>query len=198
MTLRIYRGEHNKSKSRKKKVVTLNVIKSFACRAEIGSKYFDKLKPEPGPTRSSPKKRPDLWFCTMWKSWASEGGAGGPWPPWILKLLAKKGCFFSISVGKKQISPLLVHPGKYFGKIFYWPSGKNPSDAHSQKFWVILAQRHKNIFKIKSKCITINCKKKVPSFTFNTKRMCNKTGCDVSVKQMFWTWMKTLLHCGFG
>ena len=28
--------------------------------------------------------------------------------------------------------------------------------------------------------------------------MSNKTWCDVSVKQMFRTWMKTLLHCGFG
>jgi len=40
--------------------------------------------------------------------------------------------------------------------------------------------------------------KKVPSFTFNTKIMSNKTRCDVSVKQMFRTWMKILLHCGFG
>jgi len=38
----------------------------------------------------------------------------------------------------------------------------------------------------------------LPSFTFNTKRMSKKTRCDVSVKQMFRTWMKTLLHCGFG
>jgi len=38
--------------------------------------------------------------------------------------------------------------------------------------------------------------KKVPSFTL--KRMSNKTRCDASVKQMFRTWMKTLLHCGFG
>jgi len=40
--------------------------------------------------------------------------------------------------------------------------------------------------------------KKVPSFTFNMKRMSNKIWCDVSVKQMFRTWMKALLHCGFG
>jgi len=38
--------------------------------------------------------------------------------------------------------------------------------------------------------------KNVPSFTL--KRMSNKTSCDASVKQMFRTWMKTLLHCGFG
>ena len=31
--------------------------KSFVCRPEIDSKYFDKLKPEPRPTR---KARPDL------------------------------------------------------------------------------------------------------------------------------------------
>jgi len=37
---------------------------------------------------------------------------------------------------------------------------------------------------------------KVPSFTFNTKRISNTIRCDVSVKQMFR--MKTLLHCGFG
>jgi len=40
--------------------------------------------------------------------------------PWILKLLAKK-VVFSISRGKKQISPLLAPPGKNFGKIPYWP-----------------------------------------------------------------------------
>jgi len=27
--------------------------------------------------------------------------------------------------------------------------------------------------------------------------MSNKIRCDVSVKQMFRTWMKTLPHCGF-
>jgi len=40
--------------------------------------------------------------------------------------------------------------------------------------------------------------KKLPSFTFNTKRMSNKARCDISAKQMFRTWMKTLLLCGFG
>jgi len=29
------------------------------------------------------------------ESWASEGGQGGLGPPWILKLSAKRGCFFS-------------------------------------------------------------------------------------------------------
>ena len=37
---------------------------------------------------------------------------------WILKLLAKK-VVFSILRAKKQISPLLAHPGKIFGKIPY-------------------------------------------------------------------------------
>jgi len=43
--------------------------------------------------------------------------------PWILKLLAKK-VVFSISRGKKQISPLLAPPGKNFGKIPYCPLEK--------------------------------------------------------------------------
>jgi len=41
-------------------------------------------------------------------------------------------------------------------------------------------------------------KYQVSTRTFNTKRMSNKIRCDVSAKQMFSTWMKTLLHCGFG
>jgi len=49
-----------------------------------------------------------------------RGGRGRPWPPRILKLLAKK-VVFSISRGKNQISPLLAPPGKNFGKIPYWP-----------------------------------------------------------------------------
>jgi len=30
-----------------------------------------------------------------------------------------------------------------------------------------------------------------------TQRMSSKTRCYVSAKQMFCTWMKTSLHCGF-
>jgi len=30
------------------------------------------------------------------------------------------------------------------------------------------------------------------------KIISNKTRCDVSIKQMFRAWIKTLLHCGFG
>jgi len=57
--------------------------------------------------------------------------AGGFWPPWILKLLAKK-VVFSISRGKNQISPLFAPPDKNFGKFPYCPPppGRNPSDAH--------------------------------------------------------------------
>jgi len=40
-------------------------------------------------------------------------GTGGQGPPLILKLLAKK-VVFSISGGKKQISPLLAPPWKKF------------------------------------------------------------------------------------
>ena len=47
-------------------------------------------------------------------------GAGEPWPPWILKSLAKK-VVFSSSSRKNQISPLLAPLGKNFGKIPYWP-----------------------------------------------------------------------------
>jgi len=32
----------------------------------------------------------------------------------------------------------------------------------------------------------------------STRKQANKTRCDVSVKQIFRTWMKILLHCGFG
>jgi len=61
-THRSYRGEHNKSTSRKNKVVTPNAIKNVLY---ADPKYFDKLKPEPGPTR---KTRPDLQLCTMSKA----------------------------------------------------------------------------------------------------------------------------------
>jgi len=50
---RSHRIEHNKSTSRKRKIVTLNVIKSFVCRHEIGPKRFDKHKSKPGPTYDS-------------------------------------------------------------------------------------------------------------------------------------------------
>jgi len=82
-------------------------------------KYFDKLKPEPAPTR---KVWPDIELCTCKK-------------------------------------------------------------FHSKSFTCITTQ---NIFDIKSKCARMNWQK-VTCFTFNTKRMSNKTRCDVLVKQMFRT-----------
>jgi len=49
-THRSCRGEHNKSTSRKTKIITLKCYKNVLY---AGPKYFDKLKPkpEPGPTR---------------------------------------------------------------------------------------------------------------------------------------------------
>ena len=46
-------------------------------------------------------------------------GAGGSWPPWILKLLAKKRLFFQFR-------------GVLKNKFYHFcpPPGKNPSDAH--------------------------------------------------------------------
>ena len=49
----------------------------------------------------------------------------GPKPPWILKILAKKGCFFNF-----QIFPLLGPRSKILERPPRSPSGKNPSDAH--------------------------------------------------------------------
>jgi len=43
------------------------------------------------------------------------GETGGAWPPWILKISAKK-VVFLVSSGRKQTSPLLA-PYKIFGKI---------------------------------------------------------------------------------
>jgi len=56
----------------------------------------------------------------------------GARPPWILKLLEKKDCFFNFE-DKNQISPLLSPPGKNFGKIPFCPPPleKNPSGAHA-------------------------------------------------------------------
>jgi len=50
LTHRSYRGEHNTFTSRKKKIVTLNVIKKVLY---AGTKYFDKPKTEPRPTYNS-------------------------------------------------------------------------------------------------------------------------------------------------
>ena len=61
---------------------------------------------------------------------------------------------------------------------------------HSKSSACITTQKY---IEINSKCTTVNWQK-VPSFTFNTKKMSNKSRCDVSAKQMFHTWMKTLLR----
>jgi len=50
---------------------------------------------------------------------------------------------------------------------------------------------------MKSKCTTVNWQKVLYKFQFDTKRMSNKAGCVVLVKQIYRTWMKTLLHCVF-
>jgi len=50
-------------------------------------------------------------------------GEGGTFPPLDFEIISKKG-FFSMSMGKKQISPLLDPPGKNFGKIPYCPPWK--------------------------------------------------------------------------
>jgi len=61
--------------------------------------------------------------------WASERGAA--WPPWILKISAKK-VVFLVSRGKNQISPLLAPPRKTLEKSpSAPPPWKNYSDAHA-------------------------------------------------------------------
>jgi len=59
-------------------------------------------------------------------------GTGGPWPPCILKILAKK-VVFLVSSGKTKFhnfGPLLE---KFLEKSPSAPPGKNPSDAHAWK-----------------------------------------------------------------
>jgi len=83
----------------------------------------------------------------------SEGGAGEALPPWILKLLAKK-VIFSISMGKKQISPLLAPPGKNFGKIPYCP----PLEKILPTPMAINIGRFSNIvFNTVSHALTVDC-----------------------------------------
>jgi len=43
----------------------------FVCRSEIGPKHYDKLNPEPGPTR---KAWPDLQLCMKLGYASSQGG----------------------------------------------------------------------------------------------------------------------------
>jgi len=54
----------------RKKNVTLNVIKSFACRPEIVPKHFGKLKPQSDPT--NPARNSDrIAYETLWTSFPS-------------------------------------------------------------------------------------------------------------------------------
>jgi len=48
-----------------------------------------------------------------------------------------------------------------------------------------------------SKCTTVNWQKST-KFHLQHEKKSNKTRCDVSVTQMFHTWMKTLLRGGYG
>jgi len=61
-----------------------------------------------------------------------KGGQRGPCPTLDFEIISKKGCFFAISRGKKQISPLLA-PWKKFWEnpLLPPPLGKNPSDAYA-------------------------------------------------------------------
>jgi len=67
-------------------------------------------------------------------SWASK--RGGKWAlarPWILKIIAQKGCFLSLEWEQKLIPPLLAASRKTFGKIHQCPPGKNPSDVQASR-----------------------------------------------------------------
>ena len=46
-----HRSNQNKCASRNEKIITLNGIKNFVRRPEIGPKHFDKLKAGPNPAR---------------------------------------------------------------------------------------------------------------------------------------------------
>jgi len=51
-------------------------------------------------------------------------GGGGLAPTLDFEIISKKRLFFSISRGKKQISPLLAPPAKYLGKFPTGPPWK--------------------------------------------------------------------------
>jgi len=61
------------------------------------------------------------------------GREGGKlWVPWILKILAKIGCFPGFEWGKPNFTPLV--PPETFGKTFTDPHAKKTSDAQVQGF----------------------------------------------------------------
>ena len=129
-THRSYRGEHNKSTSRKKKILTPNAIKKFYMQARTHPEIFWQTQ-----ARS---EKPGLTYITT-----------------------------------------LHHVKRFILRVLLYLQ-------NDTKIYLRLNQNAQPWIG-----------KKVPSFTFNTKRMFNKARCVVLLKQMFRTWMKTLLHCGF-
>jgi len=73
-------------------------------------------------------QRDDISVFILWTSlWASKGGSKSPlgfWNYWQKKVV------FSISRGKKQISPLPPPWKKIWENPLLAAPGKNPSDAH--------------------------------------------------------------------
>jgi len=67
-------------------------------------------------------------------------GRGGQGPPWILKLLAKKGCFFNFEGQKPNFTTFGPPWKKFWENPLLIPPGKNLSDAHGQQLnsdWLI-------------------------------------------------------------
>jgi len=60
-------------------------------------------------------------------TWGLERGA---LPPWILRLLAKKGCFFNFEGLKRNFTTFGPPWKKFWENPLLAPPGKNPSDAH--------------------------------------------------------------------
>jgi len=51
-------------------------------------------------------------FCAYWNYQRRKEVAGGPWPPWILKFLAKNGCFLNFEWEKNKVHHFWFYPGK--------------------------------------------------------------------------------------
>ena len=71
----------------------------------------------------------------------SRRGVRGAWPPWILKCLAKKGCFLSFEWEKNELHYIWAPSGKLWKKSHGGPHGNNPSDSHESSHWPSLQQR---------------------------------------------------------